>query len=200
MPSPPRGLLSAQQPGGGLLSQPTLDQKVQGLLGFDPAIVKRGAILPLGMDAEGNTSLAWPQFAYDLARSFMLPGHVVEGGRWSEDDVRRMALDFGLAGGAAGATTAPRGAVAMGAGRGAFDLEIYPGHPVKVLRNPSAQEAAGFIRRTPYKAARVLEDPETGDTFIWDATNAALHSQVARQLGIPFDPSGPGAGKILVMD
>lgn len=59
---------------------PSLDEKTQAIFGFDPAIVKRGNILPLGMDAEGNTHLAWPQFAYDIARSFMLPGHVVEGG------------------------------------------------------------------------------------------------------------------------
>jgi len=163
---------------------PSLDEKTQGMFGFDPSIVKRGAILPLGMDAEGNTSLAWPQFAYDLARSFMLPGHVAEGGEWSEADARRMALDFGLAGGGAGAATAPRGALAMGAGRhGSFSLDYF-GQPVRILQNPSTQEIIGFLGRTKYKAARRLIDEDSGDVFIWDAADPALHELVAKEIGI----------------
>jgi hypothetical protein len=38
--------------------------------------------------------------------------------------------------------------------------------------------------RTKYKAARRIVDPETGDTFIWDANDPALHAMVAEQLGI----------------
>lgn len=198
MPPPPsnrmtRGLLSAfgdsgdissALPARGLLS---LDEKTQGLLGFDPNIVKRGSVLPLGMDTAGNTSLAWPQFAYDMARSFMLPGHVVEGGNFSQGDVTDMALNFGLLGGAAGAATAPKGALAMGSGRhGSMRLDYF-GTPVRVLQNPTPKEIEGFLGRTKFKAARRLIDKETGDVFIWDAADPALHDLVAKEIGI--DPA-----------
>lgn len=95
-----------------------------------------------------------------------------------------MALSVGAAGGATGATTAPRGALAMGAGRkGSFSLDYF-GQPVRVLQNPTAQELVGFLNRTKYKAARRLVDEDTGDVFVWDAADPALHQLVAEELGV----------------
>lgn len=92
------GLLSSQrkQPTGGLLSEPiTIDERVAGLLGLDPTI-ERGAILPMGRDANGEMVLAWPQMAVDSLKSLMLPGHVMKGGSFTPRDVTEMALDVGM--------------------------------------------------------------------------------------------------------
>jgi hypothetical protein len=66
---------------------------------------------------------------------------------------------------------------------GTFTLDYF-GTPVRILQNPTPQQARGFMDRTKYKAARRIVDPETGDTFIWDANDPALHAMVAEQLGI----------------
>lgn len=68
-------------------------------------------------------------------------------------------------------------------GRGAFELDYF-GQPVRILENPSPQETKGFLSRTKYKAARRITDPETGDTYIWDAGDPALHELVAEKLGM----------------
>lgn len=84
--------------------------------------------------------------------------------------------------------------------RRAMDIEVYPGKPVKVLQDPSPDEAREFVEATPYKAARVLDDPDTGKRYIWPAEASAMHGQIAQKLGVRFDPSGPEAGKILTAD
>lgn len=84
--------------------------------------------------------------------------------------------------------------------RRAMDIEVYPGKPVKVLQDPSPDEAREFVEATPHKAARVLDDPDTGARYIWPAEASAMHGQIAQKLGVKFDPSGPEAGKILTPD
>jgi hypothetical protein len=69
---------------------------------------------------------------------------------------------------------------------GSFTLDYF-GQPVRVLSNPSSQQTNGFLNRTKYKAARRITDPETGDVYLWDAADPALHKMVADQLGIKFD-------------
>lgn len=69
------------------------------------------------------------------------------------------------------------------AGRFAVD---YYGTPVNVLQNPTPKEMAGFLGRTKYKAARRLVDPNTGDTFLWDAADPAIHRMMADNLGVPW--------------
>lgn len=70
--------------------------------------------------------------------------------------------------------------------RGAFELDYF-GQPVRILQNPSKQQLAGFLNRTKYKAARRIYDPRTGEMYVWDANDPALHQLVAEQLGIPID-------------
>ena len=86
------GLLTPQRQttGNGLLAQPTLDARVAGLLGLDPS-VQRGAVLPMGRDANGEMVVAWPQMAVDAIKSLILPGHVVQGGEYTPRDVTEMA-------------------------------------------------------------------------------------------------------------
>ena len=67
--------------------------------------------------------------------------------------------------------------------RGAFEMDYF-GQPMRIMQNPSPQEAKGFLNRTKYKAARRIVDPDTGDEYIWDAGDPAMHAMVAEKLGI----------------
>lgn len=66
---------------------------------------------------------------------------------------------------------------------GSFRLPYF-GKDVKILQNPSPGAVKGFLNRTKYKAARRLVDKQTGDVYIWDANDPALHKLVADELGI----------------
>lgn len=70
--------------------------------------------------------------------------------------------------------------------RGAFELDYF-GVPVRILQNPSPKQVQGFLNRTKYKAARRIHDPRSGETYIWDAADPALHQLMAEQLGLPVD-------------
>lgn len=72
-----------------------------------------------------------------------------------------------------------------GKARGAVELDYY-GTPLRVLQNPSPREMAGFLGRSKYKAARRIIDPDTGDVYVWDAADPALHRMVAEHLGVPW--------------
>lgn len=66
--------------------------------------------------------------------------------------------------------------------RGKFDLDYF-GQSVRILQNPSPQQLEGAIGRTKYKAMRRIQD-DTGNTYVWDAADPALHEMVAKELGI----------------
>jgi hypothetical protein len=87
----------------------------------------------------------------------------------------------------------PSMAGAIGRAGGSFELDYF-GQPIRILQNPSTQQQVGFLNRTKYKAARRIVDPETGDTYLWDANDPALHAMVAEQLGIK-----PGGKTIMDM-
>lgn len=104
---------------------------------------------------------------------------------------RADAMDYGDLMGAfvgpmtAGAAGVPRNALgAMGSK--AFDLDYF-GQPVRILQNPAEAKLKAWLGRTKFKAARRVVDPDTGDVFVWDAGDPALHAQVAKELGV--DPS-----------
>lgn len=78
------------------LDQPqTLDQRAERELGLKQ-YKQRGTILPIGEDEQGNMELAWPQIGVDLAKSFMLPRHAMEGGSYTADDTTKFAMDYPL--------------------------------------------------------------------------------------------------------
>jgi len=96
------------------------NNSLKALLGrhLDPDIKKRAALLPMGINQEGETELAAPEIMLSLARSLMLPGHVAQGGEFTEHDVTEMAGNVAGVGGGAGLLGgAPAGALAMGAAR-----------------------------------------------------------------------------------
>lgn len=71
--------------------------------------------------------------------------------------------------------------------RGAMTLDYF-GSPVRILQNPTPMETKGFLNRAKYKAARRITDPKTGDVYIWDASDPALHQLVAERLGLKYSP------------
>lgn len=103
--------------------------------------------------------------------------------------------DAGKAGDFQGAALAAMpGAGPLGRAEGAvankfsrFTLDYF-GQPVTILQNPSPLQTAGFLNRTKFRAARRIHDPDTGDMFIWDAGDPALHQLVADKLGIKHSP------------
>ena len=70
--------------------------------------------------------------------------------------------------------------------RGSFEMDYF-GQPVRIMQNPSPQDLQGFLSRTKYKAARRITDPKTGEVYVWDAGDPALHKLVAERLGIEYD-------------
>ena len=133
------------------------------------------------MDWAGST---WPAVAAKAALSgAMLPGDVAQG-KFSMDDPRaieRLTDMTGLI--TFGAASAPVGRNALKAG---FDLEYF-GQKIRILENPKPAELQGFLQKSKYKAARRLIDKKTGDVYVWDASDPALHKLVAEKLGIDFE-------------
>ena len=105
--TPPPGMIAAtvelgNQPPAGMIpvsekqaSAPlTLAQRAESVYGFDPDL-ERAALLPIARNPEGELEFAFPQIAVDVAKSALLPGHVWQGGSYTQEDVARMALDVG---------------------------------------------------------------------------------------------------------
>ena len=73
----------------------TLQDRAQDVFGFNN-YTERHPILPFGMNEDGSTELAMPQVGVDMLTSFLLPGHVAQGGSYTGDDVTRFALDYAV--------------------------------------------------------------------------------------------------------
>jgi len=162
-------------------------------------IVQRGNVLPVAEYADGHVGLAWPSFLHAPAESWTRlwdnRSHIRDNPSLVGDafQVAGTAMTGGFGLSAAGVKMAPRGA--LGANR--FTLDHH-GTRISVLENPTPAELAGFIRRTKYKAARILDDPATGAKYAWDAGDPLLHSHVAEQLGVKLAQSE--RGKIAIID
>lgn len=141
---------------------------------------------------------SWPAKAAKSAwGAFTLPMEVYQGkvDPLSDEGIQRTADLAGMVTLGAGAVPSQgKHTLRMGLGapeqkltRSKFDLDYF-GTPVRILQNPTKMETSGFLNRTKYKAARRIKDPSTGDTYIWDAADPALHQMVAEQLGFAYDP------------
>ena len=118
------------------------------------------------------------------------------GGEWQPMEQSGLArlssflapLGFGPAPSGAIASGVPLARAAEGAARRArgFTEIDYYGSPQRILQNPTEKEIEGFVGRTKYQAARRIIDPDTGDVYLWDAADPALHQLVAEQLGVRF--------------
>lgn len=86
-----------------------LQKETYDFLGADQNVQKRGVILPIAKDEEGNRVFAYPEIMLQAAKSFVLPGFAASGGEYTQGDVTEMALDIGL-GGSKPKTNAPAAA------------------------------------------------------------------------------------------
>lgn len=146
------------------------------LVGLDPTI-DRGTLLPIGTDSSGQTVLAWPQMAVDAASSFMLPGHVVQGGAWTPEDATRMALDVGMLG------TGGQAARAVAGGR----------EGVQGLLDPAVASMSGTKPGAPLDGAvRVVDDlPMDEASRMARAREMGFDREVYHAAHAPFDEFDP---------
>ena len=98
----------------------TVDADVYRRFGLTPNL-KRGTVLPIARDEQGNLTPAVPQAIIDFLKAVSLPGHVVRGGQYTPQDVREMAANVGLLGSVA---TKPAGALTSGLARNAAELPM----------------------------------------------------------------------------
>ena len=147
----------------------SISDMVGQILGIDPTVKYRASMLPLVKTKEDRVELGLPSALVSMFESFMLPGHVVQGGSYTPEDVTNMAMNVGMMGAPVGYATAPRGALGMGGSRSsnmnsAFDewfkgskivddigqpLTVYHGYPAKIdwsSRFPVIQKLDEFKR------------------------------------------------------
>ena len=161
---------------------PSLDDRAMSMLGADPTLAYRGTILPVGRTAEGGLTMAWPQFAVDMARSAALPRHAAEGGEFSVDDVTRMGMDVGMLGSVA---SVPRGAMRMGGGMvddatdGIIRLtddaaaRLSPEERLRIAQHNAAQPVeAGGLGLPPDNTPQMRAQAMGFDTDAYHATRA----------------------------
>jgi len=72
---------------------PTLQERGSDVFGFKD-YEYRGSLLPFARTKEGETEIAWPQLAVDLAQSVLLPGHAAKGGSYTAEDLAKFTLDY----------------------------------------------------------------------------------------------------------
>lgn len=77
---------------------PSLDEHMS-QFGFDPA-AERLTMLPNPNGSWSPADWTAPQWLYDMAKAFALPGHVARGGNWSPQDAAEAALSLTGGGGA----------------------------------------------------------------------------------------------------
>lgn len=86
-------------------------------LGLDPNVAYRPMMIPAVKMNDGSVKPGVPSAFVELMKAFMLPGHVVQGGSYTPEDVTDMAMNVGMMGAPVGYATAPKGAIGMGGSR-----------------------------------------------------------------------------------
>jgi len=126
------------------------------------------------------------QWFQDMAAGGGLRTDPATGAQYEYTPAENAERSFALAGafGAGGiGMTRPVNSLGM-AGRPRRYQHDYYGQPVTIMENPSKQSLERFLAGTKYKAARRIRDPATGDVWVWDAADPALHRQMADSLGL----------------
>lgn len=179
---PPQNL--AEQAGP---QPPTLDERAQQVLGLDPNVVQRGALIPFGKTKEGHTTWAVPQVGVDLMKSFLLPGHVLQGGTYTPEDTLRFTMDY--------SAPATSHRYATGARPKA------PSKSEAIANAPTADELAAK-GGAGFKAAEASGDAIPADSyanFLQDAENTLaknkLKPQLHPQLSAVWDEMSKNLGK-----
>lgn len=74
-------------------SRPTIEKRTQDTFNLDPDVARRSNILPVVEMKDGSAEFGFPQVAADAFKTISTPGHILEGGDWSNRDAMMMALD-----------------------------------------------------------------------------------------------------------
>lgn len=74
--------------------QTPLQARAQEVFGFDPNIVQRGTLLPIGRTAQGEVEMAIPQIGVDMLTSALAPGEAARGTPISSQEAAIFAMDF----------------------------------------------------------------------------------------------------------
>ncbi len=170
--------------------------RAQDIYGMDPNAERLG-VLPYPQGALGEGPIDWtdwtaPQFVYDIAKSSLLPGHVAQGGDWSQGDVTQMAMDLGGTGSVVG--TAPVGSLGIFAGRRAKTANVGKLKRAERMRDSGAnrddiwnetgwfQDVDGKWKYEIDDSAMRLTDPDPADQIGWGVAgerSALQHPELA---------------------
>jgi len=121
----------------------TVEADVYRRFGLTPNL-KRGTVLPIARDEQGNLTPAVPQAVIDFLKAVSLPVHVARGGQYTPSDVTEMAANVGLLGSVA---TKPAGALASGLARQSI-----------TSADTSIPQVAGLLKAVPFKPGTVNLD------------------------------------------
>jgi hypothetical protein len=137
----------------------SLEQRVREVFGMDPQADRPSLLL----DPNGSLNPAdWtaPRWVYELAKAFVLPGHVMKGGSYTPEDVTDMALSVIGTSAGAGSSLAPRGAVGMA---GARPGRVAPGGGAGSFVGKAEHDA--FLKRVEERTIPAFRDHEEAATF-----------------------------------
>jgi len=156
--------------------------------------LKRGTVLPIARNEQGNLTPAVPQAVIDFLKAVSLPGHVARGGQYTPSDVTEMAGNVGILGSVA---TKPAGALAWGLARegarlpmdeasrmaraaeqgfsvpaykGAYPYDWRTGKELDRFQSPGAPELTTYAGKDGGFAGFFSSEPKVADRFAMQAT------------------------------
>jgi len=166
----------------------TVDADVYRRFGLTPNL-KRGTVLPVARDEQGNLTPAVPQSVIDFLKAVSLPGHVMRGGQYTPSDVTEMVLNTGLLGSVA---TKPAGALASGLARNAAELPMDEASRMaranEMEFSTNANDRLYHLTKADFDSFKLMGDPKshTGGGAIWLRRNPQqniAHHQVGGRGG-----------------
>jgi hypothetical protein len=121
-----------------MAKKPTdIELAVQKVTGMKPGL-DRASILPFYTDKSGRNHPSAPQFLYDAAKAFVVPGVAAQGGKYDTGDVVNMAMN--VTGGGLGASRVARPTVR--AGEQVLATSVKPKTAVKEVEKLAAKYEA----------------------------------------------------------
>jgi len=192
----------------------TVDADVYRRFGLTPNL-KRGTVLPVARDEQGNLTPAVPQSVIDFLKAVSLPGHVVRGGQYTPSDVTEMALNAGLLGSVATKPAVvlpsklernvtnlpPTWAIPEQAKEMGFDTRAFHG-----TVNADAIDRAGRFDLPPYNHNHFLLYGERPSHY-WFSPDSKLANSYADDKSLEYRATGRGVfpvnlrlGNSLVID
>jgi hypothetical protein len=172
----------------------TVEADVYRRFGLTPNL-KRGTVLPIARDEQGNLTPAVPQSVIDFLKAVSLPGHVVRGGQYTPSDVTEMALNAGLLGSVA---TKPAGALASGLARNAAELPMDEASRMARAREQGFDAQSPLYHATTYNFSEFVPSNWRGATYLAPSSTGAIRGAAAGGMEhiALSGPTVPGAERL----